>query len=41
MSPALKRPVRVGGASGGFSDRTHAITQLAKGGECDVIMGDW
>jgi hypothetical protein len=41
MSPALKRPVRVGGASGGFSDRVHAITQLAKGGECDVIMGDW
>jgi hypothetical protein len=41
MSPAIKRPVRVGGASGGFCDRVHAITQLAKGGECDVIMGDW
>jgi hypothetical protein len=41
MSPAIKRPVRIGGASGGFSDRVHAITQLAKGGECDVIMGDW
>lgn len=41
MSPAVKRPVRVGGASGGFSDRVHAMTQLAKNGECDVIMGDW
>lgn len=41
MSPAVKRPVRIGGASGGFSDRVHAMTQLAKNGECDVIMGDW
>ena len=43
MSPGLtfKRPVKVGGASGGFSDRVHAITQLAKNGECDIIMGDW
>jgi hypothetical protein len=43
MSPGLtfKRPVRIGGASGGFSDRVHAITQLAKNGECDIIMGDW
>lgn len=43
MSPGLtfKRPVRVGGASGGFSDRVHAITQLAKNGEVDIIMGDW
>lgn len=36
-----KRAVRIGGASGGFSDRVHAIMQLAKGGECDVIVGDW
>src|ERR1700754_726197 len=43
MSPGLtiKDPVRIGGASGGFSDRVHAITQLAKGGECDIIVGDW
>ena len=43
MSPGLtfKRPVRIGGASGGFSDRVHAITQLAKNGEVDIIMGDW
>ncbi|KIW00025.1 uncharacterized protein PV09_08377 [Verruconis gallopava] len=40
MSPALKRAIRVGEASRGFSDRVHAVSQLAKGGECDVIMGD-
>lgn len=34
-------PVRVGGASGGFSDRVHAISQLAQHGECDIIIGDW
>ena len=36
-----KRPVRVAGASGGFSDRVRAIGSLAKGGECDIIVGDW
>ena len=43
MSPvsSIKRPVRVGGASGGFSDRVHAITQLAQDPTVDVIMGDW
>lgn len=43
MSPGktFKRPVRVGGASGGFSDRVHAITQLSSNGECDIIVGDW
>lgn len=43
MSPAAeaKRPVRIGGASGGFSDRVKAITQLANSGECDIIIGDW
>jgi hypothetical protein len=40
LTPQARRPVRIGGASGGFSDRVHAITQLAKGGECDVIVGD-
>ncbi|KAL4812518.1 hypothetical protein BDW67DRAFT_178657 [Aspergillus spinulosporus] len=34
-------PVRVGGASGGFSDRVQAISQLAQHGECDIIVGDW
>ncbi|KAL4919158.1 hypothetical protein BDW62DRAFT_217046 [Aspergillus aurantiobrunneus] len=43
MSPSAttKGPVRVGGASGGFSDRVCAITQLAQNGECDIIVGDW
>lgn len=40
LTPQTKRAVRIGGASGGFSDRVHAITQLAKGGECDVVVGD-
>lgn len=37
--PAAKRPVRVGGASGGFADRQRAITDLAKSGAVDVIIG--
>lgn len=43
MSPSsnIRRPVRIGGASGGFSDRVFAITQLAKNPDVDVIMGDW
>jgi hypothetical protein len=36
----LSRGVRVGGASGGFSDRVIAIERLAKNGECDIV-GDW
>lgn len=43
MSPSssIRRPVRIGGASGGFSDRVFAITRLAQNPEIDVIMGDW
>jgi hypothetical protein len=43
MSPSAtnRRPVRVGGASGGFSDRRFAIPRMAKVNECDVIVGDW
>jgi hypothetical protein len=41
MAPALRRPVRVAGASGGFSDRVHAISRLAAHSEVDVIVGDW
>ncbi|KAF2807908.1 DUF1446-domain-containing protein [Mytilinidion resinicola] len=43
MSPisSIKRPIRIGGASGGFSDRVFAITQLAKNPDVDLIMGDW
>ncbi|KAF2794252.1 DUF1446-domain-containing protein [Melanomma pulvis-pyrius CBS 109.77] len=35
-----KRPVRIAGASGGFSDRQRAISSLAKL-DVDVIVGDW
>jgi hypothetical protein len=41
MAPVSSRAVRVGGASGGFSDRVIAIERLAENGECDVIVGDW
>ncbi|RYO36242.1 hypothetical protein AA0111_g2804 [Alternaria arborescens] len=40
MAPAVRRPVRIGGASGGFSDRVRAIASLAKD-DVDVIVGDW
>ncbi|KAF2635233.1 DUF1446-domain-containing protein [Massarina eburnea CBS 473.64] len=35
-----KRPVRIAGASGGFSDRQRAISSLAKL-DVDAIVGDW
>ncbi|OAA62526.1 hypothetical protein SPI_04066 [Niveomyces insectorum RCEF 264] len=35
-----KRPVRIAGASGGFSDRQRAIKDLAAL-DVDVIVGDW
>ena len=41
MAPSLRRPVRIAGASGGFSDRVHAISRLAKNEDVDVIVGDW
>lgn len=41
MSPSARRPVRVAGASGGFSDRVRAIASLAKNEDVDVIVGDW
>lgn len=37
----IKRPLRVAGASGGFSDRVHAISRIAKNEDVDVIVGDW
>lgn len=37
---SAKRPVRIAGASGGFSDRQRAISSLAKL-DIDVIVGDW
>ncbi|KAL5357749.1 hypothetical protein BJX96DRAFT_172820 [Aspergillus floccosus] len=41
MTIEHKRPVRVAGASGGFSDRVRAIASLAKNEDVDVIVGDW
>lgn len=43
MSPSstVRRPVRVAGASGGFSDRVRAISSLAANEDVDVIVGDW
>jgi len=41
MSPSVNRPVKVAGASGGFSDRVRAISSLAKNEDVDVIVGDW
>jgi hypothetical protein len=40
MAPSVRSPVRIGGASGGFSDRVRAISSLAKD-DVDVIVGDW
>ncbi|KAF4982855.1 hypothetical protein FZEAL_1605 [Fusarium zealandicum] len=36
-----QRPIRVGGASGGFTDRVAAISRLAKDRHVDAIVGDW
>jgi hypothetical protein len=41
MAPAVRRPIRIGGASGGFSDRVRAITSLAQNEDVDIIVGDW
>ncbi|KAK3679184.1 hypothetical protein LTR78_000745 [Recurvomyces mirabilis] len=38
--PSTKRPIRISGASGGFTDRTRAILSLAHC-DVDVIVGDW
>lgn len=37
MAPALRRAVRVAGASGGFSDRVCAIARLAQNEDVDVV----
>ncbi|OQN98111.1 hypothetical protein B0A48_15943 [Cryoendolithus antarcticus] len=36
----MKRPVRIAGSSGGFTDRQRAISSLANC-DVDVIVGDW
>ncbi|KAF2269915.1 DUF1446-domain-containing protein [Lojkania enalia] len=35
------RPIRIGGASGGFTDRVQAISRLASDPDVDAIVGDW
>jgi hypothetical protein len=36
-----RRPIRIGGASGGFTDRVAAINRLASDPEVDAVVGDW
>lgn len=36
-----RRPIRIGGASGGFTDRVAAITRFASDPSVDAIVGDW
>lgn len=38
---AAKRPIRIAGSSGGFSDRQRAIGDLARNCDIDCIIGDW
>lgn len=37
----VKRPIRIGGASGGFTDRVAAIRRLASDPDVDAVVGDW
>jgi hypothetical protein len=36
-----KGPIRVGGASGGYTDRQRSVLSFAKDSDVDVIIGDW
>lgn len=36
-----RRPIRIGGASGSFTDRVAAISRLASDPQVDAIVGDW
>lgn len=40
-NPEPRRPVRIGGASGGFTDRVAAIGRLARDPDVDAVVGDW
>jgi hypothetical protein len=40
-TPSPKRSIRIGGASGGFTDRVSAITRLASDPSINAIVGDW
>jgi hypothetical protein len=37
----VKRPIRIAGSSGGFTDRVLAISRLAEDPTIDGIVGDW
>lgn len=39
MMGSIQRPIRVAGASGGYTDRQRAIHDLAKTCDVDVITG--
>lgn len=43
MAPSkdASRPVRIAGCSGGFTDRSTAITRLASDANVDAVIGDW
>jgi hypothetical protein len=43
MSPVSdrKRPVRIAGCSGGFTDRYLALARMASDPEVDAVCGDW
>lgn len=41
MTPSVRRPIRIGGASGGFTDRVAAISRLASDPAVDAVVGDW
>jgi hypothetical protein len=44
MSPSQltpRRPVRIAGCSGGFTDRTRAMGSLAGDPDVDAVIGDW
>ncbi|KAF2470054.1 DUF1446-domain-containing protein [Lindgomyces ingoldianus] len=41
VAQSVRRPIRIGGASGGFTDRVAAISRLASDPSVDAIVGDW
>ncbi|MEN8649289.1 acyclic terpene utilization AtuA family protein [Streptomyces sp. 21So2-11] len=41
MSPAQRRPLRIGNASGFYGDRFDAVREMLTGGELDVLTGDY
>ncbi|KAI6785094.1 uncharacterized protein J7T54_006736 [Emericellopsis cladophorae] len=41
MASSIRRPVRVAGCSGGFTDRSRAIKSMAEDPDVDAVIGDW